>query len=296
MDRFPTCPSVTRHAGYRLGFAASGLLALIAVTAHATPLHVVNPGFEDVSGQSAFNEFTFGTPAGWELYDPADIVPDLPADPVYVGTLEPNGTDFFDTTAPEGDRVAILFGRNAAGGRGEYGFQQTLADVLTAGTHYALSVEVGNIASGVARSGEFFDLDGFPGYRIELLAGGQPIAVDDDGLGALIPEGEFATATLSLRVGDTHPLLGERLGVRLVNLNRIPAGLGGVVDLDIEVDFDDVRLLAQATTVPTASGRTLLGTGALVLVALAGRRRAWRQRPRAVLDRTRLSRSAGSAR
>ena len=47
---------------------AWGLLAAMllagAQAVSAAPLTVVNAGFEDTSGQSVFNEFTFGTPAG----------------------------------------------------------------------------------------------------------------------------------------------------------------------------------------------------------------------------------------
>ena len=53
---------------------ARGLLAALllagAQAASAAPLTVVNAGFEDTSGQTVFNEFTFGTPAGWTSYDP----------------------------------------------------------------------------------------------------------------------------------------------------------------------------------------------------------------------------------
>ncbi len=104
---------------------------------------------------------------------------------------------------------------------------------------YTLRVEVGNIASGQALSGEFFDLSGFPGYRIDLLAGGTSIASDPSTLSASIPEGEFATSvvTFSAMPGDLR--LGLDLGIRLVNLNQVdplaPAA-------DLEVDFDDVRL------------------------------------------------------
>ena len=67
--------------------------------AKAIPISVTNAGFEDVSGQSTFNEFTFGTPTGWNLHDPNGIIPDTD---VFTGTLLPNGTDFFNSVAPEG--------------------------------------------------------------------------------------------------------------------------------------------------------------------------------------------------
>lgn len=220
----------------------------------AAPLTVVNHGFEDTSGQTVFNEFTFGTPAGWQLYDPFGVEPD---GGTFVGTLLPNGVEFFNSTAPEGQRVAILF-NSGREGEGEYGFVQTLAETLQANTAYELTVEVGNIASGTATNGDFFNLDEFPGYRVDLLAGGTVIASDVNSL--VIPEGEFATSTVSFTTGAADALLGQQLGIRLVNLNVIPAGFTQGTSPDLEVDFDDVAL--DATAVPEP--------GTLLLMALAG--------------------------
>ncbi len=120
--------------------------------------------------------------------------------------------------------------------------------MLEVNTQYDLSVEVGNIGSGTAVSGEFFNLDEFPGYRVELLAGGQVIAQDNNLLAGSIPEGEFMTANLSFTVGQADPLIGQALGIRLVNLNEIPAGFNAGNSPDLEVDFDDVQLNASATS------------------------------------------------
>ena len=214
----------------------------------ATPVLIVNPGFEDTTGQSVFNEFTFGLPAGWALHDPNNITPS--AD-VFLGTLLPNGTDFFNTTAPEGSRVSILFA-SAQLGLGEYGYTQTLSTTLQSNSQYNLSVEVGNIASGTTVSEDFFNLSEFPGYRVELLAGGQVLAEDNNTLGASIPEAEFRTSTVSFTTGQTHALLGQDLGIRLVNLNEIPAGFNAGNSPDLEVDFDDVQLNVSAVPLPPA--------------------------------------------
>ena len=163
----------------------------------AVALTVVNPGFEDTTGQSVFNEFTFGTPAGWSIYDPNTITGGAG---FFTGTLMPNGTDFFNDTAPEGDRVAILFNSDGRD-TGEYGFEQTLGDTLMANTQYELRVQVGNIASGTAINAAFFNLDGFPGYRVELLAGGVVVAMDDDTLVGILLEGEFLESVVTLNVG-----------------------------------------------------------------------------------------------
>ena len=235
-----------------------------AAEAHATVITVANSGFEDVSGQTTFNEFTFGTPNGWSLHDPNGVIPDPGT---FTGTLEPNGTDFFNTTAPEGDKVSILF-NSGREGEGEYGYIQTLVDTLQANTAYSLTVEVGNIASGTAQNGTFFNLDEFPGYRVDLLAGGVVIAQDDNSL--TIPEAEFATSTVSISVGTSHAQLGQDLGIRLVNLNVIPGGFTQATSPDLEVDFDDVAL--SSIVIPEPSSVLLLGVGAMAGALMCRRR------------------------
>lgn len=220
---------------------------------NAVDLTVVNHGFEDTSGQVVYNEFTFGTPVGWTLYDPFAIV----AQPqIYVGTLDPSlgPAEFFNgDPAPEGNRVLILFnsGQKAAG---EYGFFQTLGDTLQANSQYTLTVEVGNIGSGTAMDSTFFDLSNFPGYRVDLLAGGVVIASDNDSL--TIPEYEWATSTINFSTGGTHAQLGQALGIRLVNLN-----FTNDAGIDNEVDFDNVILSVQPIPEPS--------TGALIIGGLA---------------------------
>ncbi|QDU87933.1 hypothetical protein Pla175_13000 [Pirellulimonas nuda] len=217
--------------------------------AGGTPVPVVNAGFEDTTGAAViFNEFSFGASPGWDLYeDPPGLIGAGAADPFYVGTLEPQPAAgmpgefvFFPEGAPEGSRVAIAYNRAGSGGLGEYGLQQMrVGTPLLPFRTYTLRVEVGNIASGLALSGEYFDLGGFPGYRIDLLAGGTPIASDTSTLPGSIPEGEFATSVVTFSALPGDPSLGRDLGIRLVNLNQVdplaPAA-------DLEVDFDDVRL------------------------------------------------------
>lgn len=216
---------------------------------------VVNPGFEDTSGQTVFNEFTFGTPNGWTLHDPNGIV----AAGFYPGTLEPNGVEFFDELAPEGTRVAILF-NNQGQGTGEWGFQQILSDTLQPYSHYELSIQVGNIGSGYATNGEYFDLSGFPGYRVELLAGDQVIAQDNNSL--IIDDREWGTSIVEFTTGGTHDLLGQNLGIRIVNLNVIPAGYTAFNAPDSEVDFDQVSL--NVTAVPEAGALFVISSWILV--------------------------------
>jgi len=256
------------------GSLAAAIIIAGATTVSAAPLTVVNSGFEDTTGQSPFNEFTFGTPTGWTLHDP-NLITGGPG--FFTGTLQPNNVDFFNgpVAAPEGSRVGILF--NSEGrDTGEYGFQQILTDTVQANTRYELSVEVGNIASGIASNGAPFNLDGFPGYRIDLFAIDQFLnetLLVQDLETLIIPEAEFALSTISIDIGAGHTAIGDTLGIRLVNLNET-RGVAGPPDL--EVDFDDVRLDATAISEPGVVAIGLLGLVALGLGRYSGgqRRRA----------------------
>ncbi len=231
--------------------------AALAAPALAQPLPVVNPGFE--AEATPPGAFLVGLPTGWSLYDPGGIVNQATD---ALGRIRPlPGTEYFPGGTPEGDQAALVF---LAGPRDhEAGLQQQLAATLQPLTRYTLQVAIGNIASGTSLPGSadgggvFYDLAGFPGYRVELRAGGQLLAADTNGVAP--PEGEFRTTTLGFETGAAHPLLGQALAIRLVNLD----GPG------IEVDFDDVRLLASPVPEPAAAA--LLAAG---LLLLARRRRA----------------------
>lgn len=229
--------------------------------AHADLVTVINPGFEDISGESEVNEFTFGPLNGWDLYDPGNITDGGDGPTYFIGTLRPTAPTFFTNGAPEGERVGIAFNFFGSGDAGEYGLVQTLSETLQANNDYVLNVEIGNIASGTATNGTFFNLDGFPGYRVDLLAGGVVIAQDNNTLAGAIPEGEFATSTVTFQTGDSHAQLGQQLGIRLVNLNQVDASFPAA---DLEVDFDNVRLSA-APSVPEPAGLIWVAAATMLL-------------------------------
>ncbi len=233
----------------------TALSTIAPVVSSAVNLVVINPGFEDISGESPSNEFTFGPLNGWDLYeDPINLTAGGAGPTYFLGTLTPFEADpignpgvfvNFPAGAPEGQRVGITFNFFGSGGQGEWGFFQLLADTLQPNMHYTLEVRIGNIASGTSMGGQFFPLDGFPGYRVDLLAGGTVVAQDIGSLTGSIPEGEFATSTVSLITGSSHPQLDGALGIRLVNLNVVDPAFP---NSDLEVDFDDVRLDATPVT------------------------------------------------
>ncbi|TWU03856.1 hypothetical protein [Neorhodopirellula pilleata] len=230
---------------------ALAVLGGVTSSIQAAPVTVINPGFEDISGESTFNEFTFGPLNGWDLYDPNGITNGGAGNTYFIGTLRPTAPTYFTAGAPEGQRVGIAFNFEGSGGNGEYGMSQTLTETLQANTRYTLQVDIGNIASGTGLNGDFFNLDGFPGYRVDLLAGGVLLAQDNNSLSGLIGEGDFSLSSFSFQTGATHAQLGQSLEIRLVNLNQIDAAFPAA---DLEVDFDNVRLSATSVPEPSSFG------------------------------------------
>ncbi len=180
----------------------------------------------------------------------------------FVGTLRPTAPTFFNNGAPDGQRVAIAFNYFGSGGLGEYGLQQTLLATLQPNTAYSLQVEIGNIASGTSLDNTFFPLGGFPGYRVDLLAGGSVIASDNNTLASAIAEGAFATSTIQFSTGATHTRLGQPLAIRLVNLNQIDPLFP---NSDLEVDFDLVRLSAISSVPEPGCAWLLVTLGTLAM-------------------------------
>jgi hapalindole H/12-epi-hapalindole U/12-epi-fischerindole U/hapalindole U synthase len=212
---------------------------IFSFTALAEPVPILNAGFEADFAQDG--SFPVGPVTSWPAYDPFNL---LPLAGNFTGVINPTGTDCFNQNdAPEGRNAAILFLTGSIGA-GPIGLSQVLGAALEVNTTYTLTVEVGNIAScaGLPPFDQFFDLDGFPGYAVQLVANDVVVAEDFNTLAGLIPEGEFATSTVELIVGDEHLQEGGILEIRLINLNEedTPENPG------IEVDFDDVRLDAVA--------------------------------------------------
>jgi hypothetical protein len=274
--------------------AALGLL--LSWSAAAAPVTVANPGFEELylgsnlppvyGGDVPTGAFPTGPPpASWTAYYESGS----PMGGEFLGVLNPGtSADYMGTGAmpcfpggaPEGDNVALLFTSGAAGGD-EYGITQVLAATLEADTTYTLTVEVGNIQSCeglVSPYTSFFDLDGFPSYRVQLLAGGVVLAEDS---GAFHPgEGLFETAIVQLTTGSSVAP-GQALEIRLINRNEpdVP-GVDG-----LEVDFDHVRL--DASTSAAVPIPALAGWLAGALIAGAGLSRLSRAKTRAQNPRCR---------
>ena len=258
------------------------LLGLTAPAASGEPVAIVNAGFEDLylgsnlpaqyGGDVPAGAFPVGpAPSGWTPWHEGGSAG--PGE--FIGVLNPGtaadhapNPAYFPAGAPEGDNAVLLYTDGDVGGL-EYGVEQTLATDVAPNTRYTLTVQVGNIASGTALvepflSFGYYDLRGFPGYRIQLLAGGQVIAEDTE---TVAPgEGIFELATAYGVTGPSPP--SGPLVVRVVNRNQPDvAGVRG-----IEVDFDDVVL--DATPVAQTPVAPLAGWGLVFLLLPLGRRLA----------------------
>ncbi|MGQ0627465.1 MAG: GC-type dockerin domain-anchored protein [Phycisphaerales bacterium] len=208
------------------------------------PVAVVNHSFE--ANVIPVNTFAALIPQGWQGYDPSGII-DQGIDAL--GVIRPTNISFFPTGATHGEHAALVFLAGDIGG-GEAGLAQTVAATLGANVRYTLRVDVGNIASGTSvppNFVQFFNLNGFPGYRVDLLAGGVVIAQDNNTLAGSIPEGEWRESVVRFTAPAGHPRLGTPLRIRLVNLNQ----QGTAQAPGIEVDFDNVRL--DASPVPACA-------------------------------------------
>ncbi|MBL8304544.1 MAG: hypothetical protein JNM26_17470, partial [Ideonella sp.] len=176
----------------------------------AQPVPIVNAGFE--SNAIADGAFFALLPTGWQVYDPSGIVNQ--GDNA-VGVIRPTlPQTFFPGGAPQGEQAAIVY--LAGPVSAPAGLMQTLTATLQPNTTYTLSVDVGNIGSGTSLAGSsggggvVYALDGFPGYRIELRAGGTLLASDSSSAGP-IPEGQWRGASLSFDSSSTPALVGQAL-------------------------------------------------------------------------------------
>ena len=249
------------------------LLGLSIPSAYAATVSIVNAGFEHPAAGSVSV-----VPHGWDLYDPDLIAGPGTESTGYYNPGEVNDADDFygvNVPAPEGHNAAWIqlytgFGSSSVG------IEQTLASILMPNSQYILSVEIGNLKTTTSpRSGNFFDMTGFPGYTIQLLAGGNVIADaaevgSTDPADAGITEGFFSLVSLSLTTGATDAYLYERLGIRLINNNDID--LSGLNRWSAEVDFDDVQLSVNPVPVPAAIW--LFGTALIGLVGFGKRRKS----------------------
>jgi hypothetical protein len=208
------------------------LAASPRAAAQGTPIAIANAGFESPA-IPADSFATLAPPPGWSGFGTLDFGART------IGVLDPGASGLYPLGVPEGENCGVVFlldnlGNQAFFANQPAGLAQTLAATLATSTRYTLRVEVGNLAFVASPPHSQFQFNGFPGYRVELLAGGQVVASDVDTLNPA--EGAFETSQVVFEVGASHPLAGQPLGIRLINLNAAPG---------IEVNFDAVELFAD---------------------------------------------------
>jgi hypothetical protein len=244
--------------------AWAAFLVALPFLVHAQNIPILNAGFE--SNNITPGAFVVLQPQGWLTYDPVGMIDNANN---AVGVIRPlPGTEYFPGGTPEGNNAALVF--LAGPQTGEAGLQQTLTATLQADTRYRCSVQIGNIASGWSLPGSsggasnYFDLDGFPGYRIDVLAGANVVGSDNNSIGTTIPEGEFRQARFHFDTGPSPAQLGQPLGIRLVNL-KAP---GTPTVPNIEVDFDEVVLTAGP--IPAAAQLSIVLMGGQPTIGVTG--------------------------
>jgi hapalindole biogenesis HpiC1 cyclase-like protein len=214
------------------------LLQLLATThARAAVVTVANPSFE--SPPLMPGQFVGGNPPGWTATGP-------PGSDLGNGVFNPGAAGYYTVPIPEGSNVGFVYDSAPGDGFGAYGLAQVLSDTLQPLTEYTLRVAIGDPLPAAG-----FNLAGFPGYRVQLLAGGVVLAQDDNSLAGTFPQGQFADSVVTFTTGLAHANLGQALEIRLINLNP------STFTAESEVDFDNVRL--TATVIPEPGMLTLFG-------------------------------------
>jgi hypothetical protein len=164
--------------------------------------------------------------------------------------LNPSSENDLTAEAPDGANVTTVTSSS-----NEDGLSQTLASNLLVDSAYTLTVKVANTKF---RSG-------FPGYRVQLLAGSTVLAEDDNSLA--VAEDSVVTSTVSYTYTTANAaLVGQPLQIRLLSKG---------VNSAEEVAFDDVKLSFIQTrvnpeanaggpyTVPTSGSLSLNASGSL---------------------------------
>ena len=210
---------------FKIAIASSFLVIVPQGQVRAASIFIANNSFENpiVTTPSGFN-FRTGSAGGWTFTGPQQGF----ADPVAAHSAGGSWYGPSPTIIPNGSQIAWSNGGTIS---------QTLSDTLQANTVYTLSAFVGN------RLGL-----NFPGYNIELYAGGNLLASDNSVTPA---DGSFAAVTASYTSGiSVTP--GQALEIRLTSLSGFQS----------QTNFDNITLDAASIPEPSAI-LGLLGFGLL---------------------------------
>jgi hypothetical protein len=211
---------------FKIAIASSFLVIVPQGQVRAASIFIANNSFENpmITTPSGFNTVSSGTSNNWTFTGGTEQGFANP-------TIAHNaGGSWYGSPAnlPDGNQIAWSNGGTIS---------QTLSATLQANTVYTLGAFVGNRLS----------LD-FPGYNIELYAGGNLLASNS---GVTPGDGTFAPVTVSHTSGiSVTP--GQQLEIRLTSLTGFNA----------QTNFDNITLDAASIPEPSAI-LGLLGFGLL---------------------------------
>ena len=195
-------------------------------------LRIENTGF--VNNVGVIVPIVSPAPFGWDLVRPDGPVNYSPSNSAVI--LDTSIGDFY-LPGEAGTQVGGIFLTNSPD-QLRVGLRQRVGHRIQPGRTYELSVDVGDPMTDFVNFDSVYNLGGFPGYDIELHAGGELLATTaSDTLGG--PEGTMSTITLTYDSNNAPPAaVGERLEIYLLNRNNT----AGVTGLHGEVNFDNVTL------------------------------------------------------
>ena len=165
---------------FKLGWAVPSLtvallLLMAGLAARADSITISNPGFEDLltAGDGSDGDYDYATDPAYGYY----YVWPLPnwgyVGQDYSGMYNPTAADFTGGV-PEGQCVGFVEADTRADpGPLTGGLTQVLGTDLAANTAYTLTVKVGNPFKV-----DYTAANTFPGYRVQLWAGGTLLAED----------------------------------------------------------------------------------------------------------------------
>ncbi len=230
-----------------IGTALSSTLMVEAPKAQAASIAINNANFSNpvlAPGQHTDQLNSTGIVSnppvpGWTIYDPSGVIASANtttnSDLVGVGNPLPAALN-----VPPPGNVALFYLPDV--NKGVVGLSQTLTSSLQANTNYTLKAVFDNLKPFTLSNGFTVPYGGFPGYRLELLAGGNVIAADNNSVS--VPDGALGTSVVSYSALANDPNLGKPLQVRFIDLNSAPG---------LEVDFTNVSLTATAIPESTST-------------------------------------------
>lgn len=218
--------TLTAEAEDDLGAVTSSSAVPITVVPMGAPvpIFVDNASFEVPMLADAAIASGPGTFGGWVFTATTETFLGIfnPPEGSYPGAAG-NGTPM----GAHGVNAAFLFNNDQGGAPEMIEATQALSDRVEAGQDYVLRVSIGKFLPG-----QPYVFSEYGGYRIELRAGGNVIAFDENGVDP--PVGEFQEAVATVTADGIDPgLVGQRLSIRLALTSR---------QFPRSTHFDDVRL------------------------------------------------------